>query len=167
MSASPRVSWRTGCRMKCAWAHSLPHEGCQTMCTLQLSGCHMDEPYISQPRPLTALGAGVVHTSEVRLVEIRQSSIIGLQDTRDRTATVMCLPLSHGLVSLRIIPSPACKREVIPRHSIPSWSPVLGWRRRAVPIGEAASVKICFCQYGAQDVSGGVNAHEESGELAA
>jgi hypothetical protein len=49
VGAHHQVSWRTDCRMKCAWVHNLPHEGCQTMCPMQFGGCHMGEPYISQP----------------------------------------------------------------------------------------------------------------------
>ena len=46
--------------------------------------------------------------------------------------------VSNPLAWSRVITnrtSPACKREVISRNSIPSWSPILGWRRGAVPIG--------------------------------
>jgi hypothetical protein len=62
--AHHQVSWRTGCRMKCAWAHNLPQEGCQNMHPMQSGGCHMEEPYISQHRPLTALRAGTTHTPD-------------------------------------------------------------------------------------------------------
>jgi hypothetical protein len=57
--------------MKCAWAHSLPHEVCQeimlareVMRPMQPDSCHLKQSYITSPTPLTALGAGAIHTAD-------------------------------------------------------------------------------------------------------
>lgn len=50
------VAHRVG-RMKCAWAHSIPHDGWQAKCPMQLSGCHMDFALHKPTLTITCLGS--------------------------------------------------------------------------------------------------------------
>jgi hypothetical protein len=107
-------------------------------------GMSLHKPAPHPPRrmyttPRTSLGP-----TELRLVEIRQSSILRLQ-------VCIQLPLSY---TSRIVPnhsSPARKREVVSWNGIPSRPPVLSRRRGVVPIRirSTAAVQICCPQHSA------------------